>query len=63
MMRINTDKKALLNQKKYILNAKRITAVEIDEKKENIRLKVGNDTENYIKGVNCDKMNTNVTEH
>jgi hypothetical protein len=63
MMRMNIDAKALLNQKKYILNTKRITAVEIDEIKENIKLKIGNDTEDYTKGVNGDKIDTNVTEH
>ena len=31
MSRMNIDAKALLNQKNYILKAKRITAVEIDE--------------------------------
>ena len=47
MMRMNIDAKALLNQKNYILKVKRITAVEIDEIKQNIRLKIGDDTENY----------------
>jgi len=36
MTRINIDAKAILNQKNYILKAKIITAVEIDEIKENI---------------------------
>jgi len=36
---MNVDAKGLLNQKNYILKAKRITAVEIDEIEENIRLK------------------------
>ena len=31
MTRMNIDAKALLNQKNYILKAKRITAVEIDD--------------------------------
>jgi len=53
----------LLNQKNYILKAKRITAFEIDEIKENIRLKIGDDTEEYTNGVNGDKMDTNVIEH
>jgi len=43
MTRMNIDAKAMLNQKNYILKAKRITAVEIDEIKENIRLKMGDD--------------------
>jgi len=44
MTRTNIDAKALLNQKNYILKAKRITAVEIDEIKENVRLKLGDDS-------------------
>jgi len=44
MTRLNIDAKALLNQKNYILRAKRITAVEIDGIIENIRLKIGDDT-------------------
>ena len=38
---MNIDAKTLLNQKNYILKAKRITSVEIDEIKENIGLKKG----------------------
>ena len=34
----------MLIQKNYILKAQRITTVEIDEIKENIRLKIGDDT-------------------
>ena len=60
---MNIDEKALLNQKNYILKAKRITAVVIDKLKENIRLKIGDDTEDYTNSVNGDKMNTNVIEH
>jgi len=41
MTRMNIDAKALLNLKNYFLKAKRITAVEIDQIKENIRLKKG----------------------
>jgi Skp family chaperone for outer membrane proteins len=63
MTRMNMDAKALLNQKNYILKAKTITAVKIVELKENIRLKIGDDTEDYTNGVNGDKMVTNVTEH
>jgi len=63
MTRMNIDAKALLNQKNYILKAKRITAVELDEIKENIRLKIGDDTEDYTNGVNGDKMDTNGLEH
>ena len=57
------DAKALLNQKNYTLQAKRITAFEIDEIKENIRLKIGDDTEEHTKGVNSDKMDANIIGH
>jgi hypothetical protein len=63
MTRMTMDAKASLNQKNYILKAKTITAVKIDELKENIRLKIGDDTEDYTNGVNGDKMDTNVIEH
>ena len=63
MTRMNIDAKALVNQKNYILKAKRITTVEIDEIKEKIRLKIGDDTEDYTNGVNGDKMDTNVIGH
>jgi hypothetical protein len=43
MMRTNIHAKLLLNQKNYILKVKIIIAVEIDEIKENIRLKIWND--------------------
>ena len=43
------DAKGLLNQKNYILKAKRITAVEFDEIKENIRLKLEDDNEDRTK--------------
>ena len=56
MTRMNIDAKALLNQKNYILKAKRITGVEIDQIKENIRLKMEDDTEDYTNGVIGDKM-------
>ena len=59
MTRMNMDAKALFNQKNYILKAKRITAVEIEEIRENIRLKIGDD---YTKAVNSGKMDANVTE-
>ena len=61
--RMNIDAEALLNQKNYILKAQRITAVDNDEIKENIRHKIGDDTEDYTNGVNGDKMDTNVIEH
>jgi hypothetical protein len=63
MTRTNIHAKALLNQKNYILKAKRVTAVEIDEIKENITLKIRDDTEDHTKGVNGDKMDTTLTEH
>jgi hypothetical protein len=56
-------RKTLFNQKNYILNAKRIPAIEIDEIKENVRLKIEDDTENYTNGVNSCKRDTNVIEH
>ena len=59
VMRINIDGKLLLNQKNYILEAKRITTVEIDEVKENNRLKIWNATVDHTQGMNGDKMDTN----
>ena len=50
--RINLDAKALLNQKNYILKAQRLTAVEIDEIRGNIRLEIGEATEDYTNEVN-----------
>ena len=44
--------KLLFNQKNYILKAKKIPAIEIDEIKENVRLKIRDDTEDYANGVN-----------
>jgi len=52
--RINLDAKALLKQKNYILKAQRLTAVEIDEIRENIRLQIGKATEDYTNEVNGD---------
>ena len=63
MTRLNIDAKAFLNQKNYILRAKRITDVEIDGIIENIRLKIGDDTEDHTNGANGIKMDTNVIEH
>jgi len=60
---MNIDAKALLTQKNYILKAQGITTVEIDEIKENIRLKIGDDTEDCTNRVNGDKMDTHVIEH
>jgi len=61
--RMNIDANVLFNQKKYILKAKRIPAIEIDEIKENVRLKIRIDTEDYANGVNSCKMDKNVIEH
>ena len=47
LTRLNIEAKALLNQKNYILRTGRITAVEIDGIIENIRLKIGDDTEDH----------------
>ena len=63
MMRMNMDAKGLLNQKNYILKAKRLTDVEIDEIKENTRLKLEDDKEDRTKEVKGDKMDTNVIEN
>jgi hypothetical protein len=63
MTRINIDVKLLLSPKNYILKAKRITAVEIDEIKENFRLKIWNDTEDHTKQMNGNKMDVNDKEH
>jgi len=62
-MRINIYAKLLLNQKNCILKAKCITPVEIDEIKENIRLRIWNDTAHHTKGMNGDKMDTGDKEH
>jgi len=43
MTRLNIEAKALLNEKNYILRAKRLTAVEIDGIIENITLKIVDD--------------------
>jgi len=47
--RMNKDRNAFLNQKNYSSKAKRITAVEIDEIKENITYKIGNYREEHNK--------------
>ena len=53
----------MFNQKNYILKAKRIPAIEIDETKESVRLEIGDDMEDCTNGVNSCKMDTNVIEH
>jgi hypothetical protein len=62
MTRLNIDAKPLLNQKNYISRAKRLTALEFDGIIENIRLKIGEDTEDYRNEVTGDKMDTNVLQ-
>jgi len=61
--RINLDAKALLNQKNYILKAQRSTAVEIDEIRENIRLQIGEATEDYTNEVNSNRTDANGIEY
>ena len=61
--RINLDAKALLNQKNYILKAQRLTAVEIEEIRENIRFEIGEATEDYTSEVNGDRTDTNGIEY
>jgi len=61
--RINLDAKALLNQKNYILKAQILSAVEIDEIRENIRLEIGEATEDYTNGVNGDRRDANGIEY
>ena len=61
--RINLDAKALLNQKNYILKAQRLTTVEIDEIRENIRLQTGEATEDYTNEVNSDRTDANGIEY
>ena len=60
--RINLDAKALLNQKNCILKAQRLTAVEIDEIRENIRLEIEEATKAYTNEVNDDRTDVNGIE-
>jgi len=60
---MDIDAKVLLNQKNYILQTERIAAIETEEIKENIRLKMGDDTEDCTNRVNGDQEDTNVIEH
>ena len=52
--------KTLLNQKNYILKSHRLTAVEIDEIRENIKLEIGEATEDYTNEVNGDRTDANI---
>ena len=58
--KINIDAKLMLKRKNYILKAKRITVVEIDEIMENIRRKIWNDREDHTKGMNGNTLITNI---
>ena len=61
--RINLDAKALLNQKNCILKAQRLTAVEIDEIRENNILQIGEATEDYTNEVNGYRTDANGIEY
>jgi len=63
MTKINIDAKVLLNLKNYILKAKIIAVIEIDEIKENIKLNVWNDTEDHTKGLHSDNMDMSDKKH
>ena len=63
MARINLNAKALLNQKNYILKPLRLTAVEIEEIRENIRLEIGEATKDYTNEVNGDRTDANGIEY
>jgi hypothetical protein len=54
--------KSTVKPEELHLKAKRITAVEFDGTQENIRLKIRDDTEDNTKGVNGNKMDTNITK-
>ena len=58
--RINLNAKALLNQNDYILKARILTAVEIDVIRENIRLEIGEATDDYTNEVNGDRTDAMV---
>jgi len=61
--RINLDAKALMNLKNYISKAQKLTAVEIDEIRENIILEIGEATEDYTNEVNGDRTGANGIEY
>jgi hypothetical protein len=56
-------RKSLFNQNNDFSKAERMPAIETDEIKENVRLKIGDETEDYTNGVNSCKIDTNVIEH
>jgi hypothetical protein len=57
------QKKTLRENVRKYMNCGRRGILEIDEIKENIRLKIRNGKEGPTKGMNGDKTITNVTEH
>ena len=59
MTRVYIGVNLLLNQQNYVLKAERKTIAVIDEIKENIRLRLWNDTEDHTKGMNRYKMDMN----
>ena len=62
--RNNLCAKAMFNQKNYILKSQRLTAVEIDDLIEKIRLEIATEaTEDYTNEVNCDRTDTNGIEY
>jgi len=60
---IKLDAKALLNQKNYILKVQRLTAVEIDDTSEDIRLEIGEATEDYTNEVNGNRTDANGVDY
>jgi hypothetical protein len=58
--RTNVDAKLLLNQKNYILKAKRILAVDIDDIQESIRRKIWK--EDRTKGMNSDNRMVTINQ-
>ena len=55
--------KSFVQPEKLHLKSKRIPAIEMDVIKENVRLEIGDDTEDCTNGVNSCKMDANVIEH
>jgi hypothetical protein len=51
--------KIIVKNLNWILKAERITILGIDKKREKIKLRVWNDTEDHTKEMNGDKMDTN----
>ena len=55
--------KIVVKQEELHFKSQKVTTVEIDEIKENIRLKIWNDTEDHTEGMNGNKMDKNDKEH